>query len=218
MTPQRIFVIGASGKLAPYIVQKLGNNGATITLHYNDNKSHIDKLTENMQNLGVKTVKIMADISKIGEAESLLQNAAKTMGGLDALVHLAAVFYKTPLNEISEKEWNDAININLRSAFFIAQTAAKIIPAGGSMTFFSDAAASHPYKDYIPYSISKAGIEAMVKGLAKALPEIRINAIATKMINTDGMNTSATDPNDIANLVKRLCYGEIDSSGKIFSV
>ncbi|MDC4225281.1 MAG: SDR family oxidoreductase [Candidatus Manganitrophus sp.] len=123
---------------------------------------------------------VQGDLAKARDCERIIQETVKVLGRLDVLVNNAAVFFKTPLFEVTEKDWDLTLNSNLKGSFFCAQAAAKAMQKeGGKIINFADWSGFRPYVDYLPYCISKAGVIAMTKGLAKTLaPKIEVNAIA----------------------------------------
>ncbi len=113
----------------------------------------------------------------------MISDVAKLLGEIDLIVHCASTFTRTPFGSINDESFDEAISKNLGMALFLVQAAMDVMSEGGSMVLFSDRAATTPYYDYLPYSMAKAGIEALVRGLApKIAPEVRINAIAPYLV------------------------------------
>ncbi|HEU5393715.1 MAG TPA: SDR family oxidoreductase, partial [Candidatus Methylomirabilis sp.] len=100
---------------------------------------------------------------------------------LDILVNNAAVFPRTPLGEVTAEGWDAIFAVNLRAPFLLAQAAAPLMHQGGGgrIVNLADISAERPFPGYIPYCVSKAGLIALTRGLAKALaPDVLVNAIA----------------------------------------
>jgi pteridine reductase len=96
-------------------------------------------------------------------------------------VNSAAIFERTPFAEATLEDWNSHLEINLRGPWLFAQAVAAGMRERGQGVIINlvDIAAERPFTGYLPYSISKAGLAAMTKGLARALaPEVRVNGIA----------------------------------------
>jgi pteridine reductase len=101
------------------------------------------------------------------------------MGAPKILINSAALMERTPLGEVSVEAWDNGFALNLRAPFFLAQSAARVMPPGSVIIHISDLAAYESWPDYIPHSVSKAGILRMTESLARVLgPGIRVNAIA----------------------------------------
>lgn len=230
----KILITGAAGNIGQAIARALAENGAKIALHYNSSKEKALSLEREISSLGASAFAIQADILNMNAAKSLVEKSAKEMGGLNILIHAAAIFGKTPFEEVSEKSFDEIISINLKAAFFIAQAAAHIMREnGGKMIFMSDLAAQKPYGGHLPYSISKAGVDALVKGLAKKLaPKIQVNAIAPYIVTKpkdmtekdwqDLVNKTpthrATTPEEIAQIVKTLVEAGEDLTGQVITL
>ncbi|MBI4223933.1 MAG: SDR family oxidoreductase, partial [Deltaproteobacteria bacterium] len=103
------------------------------------------------------------------------------LGSIQILVNNAAVFEKTPLFEITEADWDRHLHINLKAPFFLAQAVAKKMADNkeGCIINMLDATFQKPHKGYLPYNVSKAGLAALTKALAKeAAPHVRVNAVS----------------------------------------
>ncbi len=96
------------------------------------------------------------------------------------LVNNASTFYATPLGKVTEADWNDLIDSNLKAPLFLAQAALPYLErARGSIVNIVDVHAQRPLKDYIVYGPAKAGLAMLTRSLARDLaPEIRVNGVA----------------------------------------
>jgi pteridine reductase len=104
----------------------------------------------------------------------------QSFGRLDALVNNAASFYPTPVGEITAEDWDSLIGADLRAPLFIAQAAAPALKkTQGSIVNITDIHAERPLKNYVLYSVAKAGLVGLTRSLARELaPEVRVNAVA----------------------------------------
>jgi pteridine reductase len=120
---------------------------------------------------------IAADLSTREGVEALLAE----LPPIDILVNSAANFIRAPLAEVTWENFDDTFALNLRAPFFLSQTLGlRMQQRGwGRIVNIADIAATIPFPAWLPYSISKAGIVALTRGLAKALaPQVLVNAVA----------------------------------------
>lgn len=231
---QRIVITGSSGTIGGAVARALGEAGSRIVLHCNRGKDRAEALRGELARCGAKAHVIATDLSKPKNAERLVDESMKLLGGIDVLIHAAAIFGKMPLGTVTDEEWSDIIDTNLKASFFLAQAAG--IPMqtdGGSIVIISDVAARRPYAGYLPYCISKAGVDAMVRGLARALaPKVIVNAVAPYAVTRpEGLSDSGwndimnkvplhrqTGADEIARLVKILCDKNSTITGQIIAI
>ena len=175
-----VLITGAARRLGKAIALALAGRGAQVVIHYNRSKKEAEKVVEEIEKKGGAARLACGDISKAKACEKIVRDAVKAFGRLDVLVNNAAVFFKTPLFQVTEKEWNEILDANLKGSFFCAQAAAKEMRKnGGKIINIADWSAVRPYEDYLPYCASKAGVIALTKGLARSLaPKVTVNAIA----------------------------------------
>ncbi|HEX9986116.1 MAG TPA: SDR family oxidoreductase [Thermoanaerobaculia bacterium] len=120
---------------------------------------------------------IAADLSTREGVEALLAG----LPPIDILVNSAANFIRARLGEVTWENFDDTFALNLRAPFFLSQTLGlRMQERGwGRIVSIADVAATIPFPAWLPYSISKAGIVALTRGLAKALaPQVLVNAVA----------------------------------------
>ena len=191
------------------------------------------ELGDEIIELGSEAHILSEDISSTAGAHKLVSDAVGLLGGIDLLVHCASTFKPMPFEKVDEDGWNDAIQANLGATFFLTQATVKAMANdGGRIILFSDTAAMRPYGDYLPYCISKAGVEALVRGLATRIaPKITINAIAPYIVTRpDDMGESEwnallaktpmqkqSSPEEIAGIVRMLANSET-MTGQVITV
>ena len=127
---------------------------------------------------------VQADLLDSAALPELIARALAAFGRLDALVNNASSFYATPLAEISEADWQDLLGTNLKAPLWLAQAAAdELRRRGGGIVNIVDIHAERPMHGHLLYSVAKAGLVALTKGLAQELaPQVRVNAVAPGVI------------------------------------
>jgi pteridine reductase len=167
-------VTGAAKRVGREIALALASRGANVVVHYNTSAADARRVVKELQTHKVKAIAVKADQSNARQ----VRDAVKKAGRIDVLVASAAVFERTPLAKLTEADWDFHIDANLKGPFLFALEVARQMKTG-KMIFFADWAAMRPYRNYLPYLVSKAGIICLTKALAKELaPGIQVNAIA----------------------------------------
>jgi len=125
-----------------------------------------------------------ADLLDLHALPRLVHKVVKKFGQLDVLVNNASSFYATPLADIDEQQWHDLLGTNLKAPLFLAQAAAEELRRRhGAIVNIADIHAERPMHGHLLYSVAKAGLVALTKGLAQELaPQVRVNAIAPGVI------------------------------------
>jgi pteridine reductase len=169
-----VLVTGGAKRLGREIALALARRGAHIVVHYHTSAADARRVVAEIKSLGVNAVAVKADQSNARQVRAAVRNA----GQIDALVASAAVFRRTPLEKLTEADWDFHLDANLKGPFLFALEVARQMKTG-KMIFFADWAAMRPYRNYLPYLVSKAGIICLTQALAKELaPKIQVNAIA----------------------------------------
>ncbi len=174
-------ITGGAIRVGKVIALALADKRVNIAISYNTSKKEALATLKKIESFGVKAKAVQADISKSKDVKRLVQTVVKEFGTIDILVNNAAIFYKTPFEKIQETDWDRHIDINLKGTFLCAHEVGKIMlkKKRGKIINIADWAGMRPYKNYIPYCVSKAGVICLTQALAKALaPNIQVNAIA----------------------------------------
>lgn len=175
-----ILITGAAVRVGRAISLELASAGAQLFCHFHSSSDAAESLASDLSARNCTYHIIQADLRKITHTNRLVEKAVERFGRVDVLINNAAVFYRTPLESVTEEDWDTFFDLNLKSAFFLARAAGLHMrkQGGGKIINIGDAAASSPFPAYLPYTLTKAGIVAMTRGLAKALaPEVQVNCI-----------------------------------------
>jgi NAD(P)-dependent dehydrogenase (short-subunit alcohol dehydrogenase family) len=223
------FITGASKRIGREIAMTLAKGGADILLHYHRSKEEAVRLKTKMEALGVRVFLLAADFSKRKEPfqrmiRHVVAEVYRKARRVDILVNNAAIFYPTPFGNITEKDWDDFLAVNLKVPFFLSQEIGKrmVKQKSGKIINLVDWSAFRPSTHYLPYAVSKAALIAATAGLAKALaPYVQVNSIAPgPILPFKGMTKKEKeavlrktllkrfgDPRDIAETVRFLIEG-----------
>ena len=184
-----IIVTGASRGIGREIAKGLAKKGYTIIANYNKSEQQILELQEELEKENIKIDIFKADVSKRNEAKELVENTINKYGKIDVLINNAGISQIKEFTQITDEDWNNMINTNLNSVFYMTQETCKnmIHNKKGCIINISSIWGVEGASCEVHYSVSKAGIDAMTKSLAKEMgpSNIRINSIAPGFINTE---------------------------------
>lgn len=162
-------------------MKALAGRGAAVAVHYNNSEQDAELTALEIVRTGGKARIFRADLEKVVEIEQLMNQLLSVFGRIDVLVNSASVFYRKPLGELTERDWDINLDVNLKAPFFLAKIAGLAMrrQGAGKIVNIGDWAGIRPYNDYLPYTVSKSGIIGLTRALAKALaPEVQINCVA----------------------------------------
>lgn len=176
-----ILITGAARRVGAAIARRLHRAGANLTLHYraSERDAHALQSELNLQR-AQSVVLVQADLLETAGLSEIVKTCLEHFGSLDALVNNASIFYPTPVGAISADNWDQLIGANLKAPLFLSQAAAPYLKkSAGCIVNITDIHAEWPLKNYVVYSIAKAGLAGLTKSLARELgPEVRVNAVA----------------------------------------
>lgn len=176
----KALVTGAGARVGKAIAVALGGRSAQVAIHYRSSRSGAEETLAGVRAGGGDGVLLHADLADRSAARELGQQAVHALGGLDLLVGSAANFDRIALDDLDDRAWDRALHVNLRANYELTQaTRAALKRARGSIVFLTCASVALPFRNYLPYVVSKGGLRTLMRTLALELaPEIRVNAIA----------------------------------------
>ncbi|HVV45180.1 MAG TPA: SDR family oxidoreductase [Bryobacteraceae bacterium] len=184
MKDKVVLVTGAAKRIGRSIALALAAEGAQVAIHYGSSEAEARATAKACGNAPV----FQANMEKVPEIRDMVDRVAQHFGRIDALVNNAARFTRFAPLDIEEKDWDYIHSVNLKSVFFCAQAAAKVMlkAEGGHIVNISSLGALKPWEDHAHYCSSKAGVVMLTKCLAKAWsPKIAVNTVAPGVIPFD---------------------------------
>lgn len=179
-------VTGAGMGIGQAIAVELARQGADVALHFAHSADGADEACSSIGGIGRRAVRIQADLSRVDEAQRLVETAASALGGLDILVNNAGVTRTLPFDATTPAIYDELFNLNMRGYFFCAQYSARqMIEKGrGSIVNITSVHGFAGFTGHAAYAATKGAIIAFTRELAIELApsHIRVNAIGPGLI------------------------------------
>jgi len=176
-----VLITGGAKRVGAAICRRLHAAGASLMLHYRASAGEARLLQAELNHARADSVAlIQADLLDIAKLPSIVEQTLARFGRMDGLVNNASSFFATPMGEVTPDAFHDLIGTNLAAPLFLAQAAAPALRrAQGAIVNLADIHAERPLKNYVVYSVAKAGLVGLTRSLARELaPEVRVNAVA----------------------------------------
>ncbi len=184
-----VLITGSSRGIGGNMAEKFAREGYNVLINYNKSKGKAEELQARLQGEGLSVKTFKADVSKRDEVEAMFEYCLKEFGDLDVLVNNAGVAKGMLFTDISDEDWDNLMNVNLKGVFHCAQTALRhmISEKKGKIINISSIWGITGGSCEVHYSASKAGIIGLTKALAKEVgpSNIQVNCIAPGAIVTD---------------------------------
>ena len=210
-------VTGASRGIGREIAKCLARQEIKVIANYNKSEKQAEELKVELSKENLEIDIFKADVSKSKEVKKLVNYAIKKYGKIDILINNAGISEYKMFTDETDEDWNRVINTNLYSAFAMSR---EVIPnmvhnKSGCIINISSAWGIVGSSLEVLYSISKAGMDGLTKGLAKELgpSNIRVNSIAPGLIDTD-MNKNLNNQ-DVEQLIEEIPLSRIGQAEDI---
>src|SRR5581483_4468454 len=176
-----VLITGGARRVGATLVRALHAAGASVALHYRSSGEAATALARELNTVRPESaLTLEADLLDLAQLQSLPAATVSAFGALDVLINNASTFYPTPMDDITEIDWNDLIGTNLKAPLFLSQAAAGPLRiSSGLILNIADIHGMRPLRRHPVYSIAKAGLIMLTRSLARELgPAIRVNAVA----------------------------------------
>ncbi len=183
-----VLITGGLGAIGRIVVNELIAHGAYVVANdILDEKESRAIACENKW-CAAQYAYVRADITKSEEVRGLMQATLAAAGKLDIALCHAGMVESRAILDYSEEAWDRIVNLNLRGAFLVAQASAKVMvehKIAGKLIFTSSWIQDVPWPNVIPYTVTKSGIRALMRGMARelAVHGIRVNAVAPGIVS-----------------------------------
>ncbi|MDX2005638.1 MAG: bifunctional dihydropteridine reductase/dihydrofolate reductase TmpR [Meiothermus sp.] len=177
-------VTGSAKGIGRAILLALAGRGFDVAVHYRRSEAEAEQTRLEAERLGVRAVKLRADVTEPTEAQALVDKAVETLGGLGVLVNNVGDYLKKPVDRFSAEEWRAMLDSNLNAPFFLSQAALPHLVGGGGGRVvnlgFAGAQNLIARPNIAAYAAAKAGLIVYSKSLAVqvAARGVTVNVVA----------------------------------------
>jgi len=239
MTPSPVALItGAAARIGAATTTLLHENGYRVIIHYNNSVENANALANSLNNKREDSACILeANLMDSKAVSELADRSIAAWGQLDLLVNNASAFYPTPLETITEEQWQELFASNALAPLLLARSTTDMLrQQQGCIINISDTHVRRGLKNHSIYIMAKSALEGMTRTMARDLaPEVRVNAIAPgailwaengndlshemKAAIIDGISLKRMgEPLDIANAVLFLAGNASYITGQVLHV
>ena len=216
-------VTGGNSGIGMAIVLELAKQGANIGIDYVAHPEATEALEKQVTALGDQVIGVQADVSKVADLQMLVDTAVKTFGKLDVMVNNAGVETRTSVLDTTEDQYQKVLDINLKSAFFGTQIAAKQMIAqgtGGRIINITSVHEDWPMPGNIAYCLSKGGMRMLTRtaGVELAPHNILVVGVGPGAVATPINLSTMQDPVLMKKLDDAIPLGRMAKPEEIASV
>jgi len=216
-------VTGGNTGIGQAVVVALAAKGAKVVIDYVTNEQATEALQQKLAALGETAVGVEADVSKIDDLQRMIDTVVSNFGRLDIMVNNAGIETRTSVLDTTEDQYEKVLAINLKSAFFGTQLAAKQMIAqgeGGRIINMTSVHEDWPMPGNTPYCLSKGGMRMLTRtaGVELAPHNICVVGVGPGAVDTPINAQTVADPKALALLNSSIPLGRVAEPEEIASV
>jgi glucose 1-dehydrogenase len=216
-------VTGGNSGIGMAIVLELARQGASVVIDYVAHPEATEALEKQLAALGEQAIGVDADVSKVADLQKLIDAAVAKFGRLDVMVNNAGVETRTSVLDTTEQQYEKVLDVNLKSAFFGTQVAAKQMikqGSGGRIINITSVHEDWPMPGNTAYCLSKGGMRMLTRtaGLELAPHKILVTGVGPGAVATPINTSTMNDPTLLKKLDDAIPLGRMAQPSEIASV
>lgn len=209
-----LVVTGGNSGIGAAIVRAAAAEGANVVVDYVVRPEETAEIVAAIKQLGGHAVGVQADVTKAGELHKMVRTAVDTYGRLDVLINNAGIETRTSILDTTEEDYDRVMAINLKSAFFGTQFAAKQFIAqgdGGIVINISSVHEDWPMPGNVAYCVSKGGVRMLARtaGVELGVHAIRVVNVCPGAVATPINQATMDDPEQLEKLRSTIPLGRL---------
>jgi 3-oxoacyl-[acyl-carrier protein] reductase len=217
---KKAIVTGGSLGIGAAIARELGRQGASVAINYRRHDTEAKQVAADIEAAGGKGLAIKADVASFDDAQAMVDEVVEKFGGLDILVNNAGINRDSVIWKMTEEQWDQVIDTNLKGYFNYIRAAVGILKEqkSGKIVNVTSINGLRGKFGQTNYSASKAGIIGLTKALARELgrANVNVNAVAPGLIETDMMKDAPQKVIDAA--LAEIVLGRLGQPEEVASV
>jgi glucose 1-dehydrogenase len=216
-------VTGGNSGIGKAVTLALAEQGANLVIDYVADEQATEDLEQQIAKLGDKAIGVHADVSKVDDLQMLIDQAVKEFGRVDVMVNNAGIETRTSVLDTTEEQYEKVLAINLKSAFFGTQIAAKQMISqgeGGTIINITSVHEDWPMPGNTPYCLSKGGMRMLTRtaGVELGVHGIRVVGVGPGAVATPINRSTMADPTKMKTLDTAIPLGRMAEPNEIGSV
>lgn len=216
-------VTGGNTGIGKAIVLGLAREGANVIVDYISHPNATEELEKQVAALGDQAIGVDADVSKVADLEKLVASAVKSFGRLDIMVNNAGMETRTSVLDTTEQQYERVLEVNLKSAFFGTQLAARQMikqNSGGRIINVTSVHEDWPMPGNTAYCLSKGGMRMLTRtaGVELAPHNILVVGVGPGAVATPINISTMQNPAKMAKLDSAIPLGRMAQPREIASV
>ncbi|MBC7388071.1 MAG: glucose 1-dehydrogenase [Opitutaceae bacterium] len=216
-------VTGSGRGIGRAIAIRLANEGANVIVNDLIDDENAAETVKLINATGSKGFFIQADISKVETLKHVIDQSVTQFGSLDILVNNAGVEVHAPFLEVTEKQYDLVLDVNLKGMFFLSQAFVKYLvenKRGGVIVNNSSVHEELPFPNFTAYCASKGGMQMVMRNLAVELApfNVRVNNVAPGAIKTPINTKLLNKPELLASLQNNISLGKLGEPEDVAAV
>jgi 3-oxoacyl-[acyl-carrier protein] reductase len=221
LTGKVAVVTGASKGIGAAIAKTLAAEGASVVVNYSTSKAGAEAVVSSITKAGGKAIAIGGNVSRLAEAQGIVDAALKTFGRLDIVVNNSGVYEFGPIDSVTKESFYRMFDTNVLGVLLVTQAAVKHMNSGGSIINIGSAVSRLTPPNSAVYTATKGAVDAITGVLSKELgaKKIRVNSVNPGIVETEGTHTAGFMGSDFEKgLVGQTPLGRTGQPGDIASV
>lgn len=217
---QVALVTGGSSGIGAAVALALGTAGAAVGVNFRSHPEQADRVVAEIRASGGQAVALQADVAEEDEVQAMFAAVDSAFGRLDVLVANSGIQQDAPFADMSLKQWQRVIEVNLTGQFlcgreavrrFLSQPRTAMSRARGKIVCMSSVHEAIPWAGHVNYAASKGGVMLMMRSLAQEVAGqgIRVNGIAPGAIRTPINQEAWSTPEAQGRLLRLIPYGRV---------